>query len=94
LHAEVRALTPRLILPVGKLAITQLLPVDKLTDVIGKSWRVAIAGVEADAIPLPHPSGASTWHQTDPGKRLLRAALRRIARHDAWRDAVAAEPRR
>ena len=27
-----------------------------------------------DVIPLPHPSGASTWHRSDPGKSLTAEA--------------------
>ena len=38
-----------------------------------------------DVIPLPHPSGASTWHRTEPGKTLLHDALQQIAAHPAWR---------
>ena len=36
-------------------------------------------------IALPHPSGASTWHRTEPGKTLLARALAQIAKHEAWR---------
>jgi uracil-DNA glycosylase len=39
-------------------------------------------------IALPHPSGASTWHRTEPGKTLLAQALAKIARHDAWKALV------
>jgi uracil-DNA glycosylase len=38
-------------------------------------------------IPLPHPSGASTWHRTEPGKTLLQKSLALIARHPAIREA-------
>ena len=86
LAAEVRILRPRLVIPVGKLAIAQLLPeVDKLADVVGTVHRVAYAGADVDVIALPHPSGASTWHRTEPGKSLLERALTQIARHEAWR---------
>ncbi len=37
-------------------------------------------------IPLPHPSGASTWHITEPGKTLLQDALALIEKHKAWRE--------
>jgi len=37
LHAEIKIIRPRLVIPVGKLAIAQLYPdVDKLTEVIGE----------------------------------------------------------
>ncbi len=89
LRREVELLRPRLIVPVGKLAIQQLMEVDKLTEVIGKTHRVEVWGVAADAIPLPHPSGASTWHRTEPGKSLLRDALARLGKHEAWRSLLA-----
>ena len=85
LETEVRYLRPRLIIPVGKLAIAQIMPVDKLRDVVGTSSRVVFHGIETDAVPLPHPSGASTWHRTEPGKTLLQSALRLIANHPAWK---------
>jgi uracil-DNA glycosylase len=85
LHAELRMLRPRLVIPVGKLAIAQLFPdTDKLVDVIGRARRCELAGVAFDAIALPHPSGASTWHRTEPGKTLLVRALAAISAHEAW----------
>lgn len=84
LAREVTLLAPRLILPVGKLAISQVMPVGKLTEVIGRVHRVTLAGHALDAIPLPHPSGASTWHRTEPGKTLLARALACIAAHEAF----------
>jgi len=85
LDAEIDLLRPRLLIPVGKLAISQFVPLKRLADVIGHAARVERAGHAMDAIPLPHPSGASTWHQQEPGKRLLEQALILIAQHPAWR---------
>lgn len=89
LEAEVRLLEPELVLPAGKLAIGQLMPVAKLQDVVGRSFELDLHGVRADVIPLPHPSGASTWHRTEPGRTLLGKALARIGRHPAWRRLLA-----
>ncbi len=85
-HDEVTALQPRLVLPVGTLAIEQVLGLpknhkQKLADVVGRQLRVTYEGVETDVIPLPHPSGASTWHRMEPGKTLLARALRLVAEH-------------
>ncbi|MDB4963897.1 MAG: Uracil-DNA glycosylase superfamily [Myxococcales bacterium] len=86
LATEAKILRPRLVIPVGKLAIGQLMPdVAKLTDVIGTLQRASIGGVSFEMIALPHPSGASTWHRTEPGKTLLVKALAMIAEHEAWR---------
>jgi len=80
---EIGILRPRLIIPVGRLAITQFIDCAKLEKVIGRKFRGERAGHRFDLIPLPHPSGASPWHKIAPGKELLRRALKLIARHSA-----------
>ena len=77
---EIALLKPKLVVPVGKLAIGQFVEADKLSDVIGKRIPLVRGGVEFDLVALPHPSGASTWHRTEPGKTLLRRALRILAK--------------
>ena len=84
LNQEVALLQPKLIIPVGKLAISQYLPVNKLVDVIGQRFSLSIQKVAVDVLPLPHPSGASTWHRMSPGKELLSQALKLLAQHEAW----------
>ena len=83
LLAEIDILKPELVMPVGKLAIAQFMAVDRLDNIIGKKQRMEFARHEFDLIPLPHPSGASPWHRIEPGKRLLRRALKLIATHPA-----------
>ena len=83
LAAEVGLLQPQLVLPVGKLAITQFLPAAPLNDIIGKKFPIDYRGRALDCIPLPHPSGASPWHRMEPGKTLLRQALALVAAHPA-----------
>ena len=85
MNAELALLNPQLILPVGKLAIGRLIPVDKLKDVVGRRYTYEFNGVKRDVIPLPHPSGVSTWHRIEPGKTLLLQALQLIKRHAAWK---------
>lgn len=85
INREIELLQPELILPVGKLAISQYLEVNKLVDVIGKQFKQCINGVDVDVIPLPHPSGASTWHRMTPGKELLEKALVLLSQHDSWK---------
>ena len=93
LRTEIALLRPRLVIPVGKLAIAQLYPdVDKLTEIIGEVRRGELADQAFDVIALPHPSGASTWHRTEPGKTLLARALAKISQHEAWRSASADQP--
>ena len=92
LHAELKLIKPQLVIPVGKLAIAQLYPdIDKLAEVIGQKRTGTLAGQTFDVIALPHPSGASTWHRTEPGKTLLAQALAKIAAHPAWKSVLAVE---
>ena len=80
---EIRILRPRLIIPVGRLAIMQLIDCPRLEKVIGHTFRVERAGNRFDLVPLPHPSGASPWHKISPGRELTKRALKLIARHSA-----------
>ena len=83
MNEEIRILRPRLIIPVGRLAIAQFIDCEKLEKVIGRTFRAHRANQVFELIPLPHPSGASPWHKISPGKGLLEQAMRKIARHPA-----------
>jgi uracil-DNA glycosylase len=74
LEDELRLVRPRLLIPVGRLAIEHFLPRLPLEELIGSEHRVHCAGESVIAIPLPHPSGASSWiHQGNHGELLSRA---------------------
>jgi uracil-DNA glycosylase len=89
LEREVDALVPTLVIPVGALAISEVLGKKQpLAAVVGTSLRAEYHGAEVDVVALPHPSGASTWHRTEPGKTLLARALRLLGEHAAVRDAL------
>ena len=81
--AEFEILRPRLVIPVGRLAIMQFIDCQKLDEVIGRSFLVSRGEVDFDLIPLPHPSGASPWHKISPGRELVVKAMRQISRHSA-----------
>jgi len=85
LKAEMDILQPALVIAVGKLAIRQFMPCEKLDTVIGSSFPTEYAGHRFDLVPLPHPSGASPWPHQEPGRVLLPRALRLIADHPAWK---------
>jgi uracil-DNA glycosylase len=85
LNQEIEILKPDLIIPVGKLAIEQFLPPQNLEKIIGRKLVVTRAGRQLNVIPLPHPSGASPWHRKEPGKTLLKKALRLIVNHPSFR---------
>lgn len=85
LQAELRSLQPRLIIPAGKLAIAQFMPVQRLDQVVGRSHRIEVQGRSTEVVPLPHPSGASVWFKVEPGKSALARALGLLRRHPVWR---------
>jgi uracil-DNA glycosylase len=87
MNDEFEILRPRLIIPVGKLAIAQFIAFDKLEAVIGRKFIIKRERFIFDLIPLPHPSGASPWHKISPGRELLGKAMRMIARHPAMKQA-------
>jgi uracil-DNA glycosylase len=67
---EMRLLRPRLLVPVGGVAVKRLLGLGSL-DCIGE--RIELDG--AVAIPLPHPSGASGWLNDRRNRARLERAL-------------------
>jgi len=83
LRRELEILQPVLVIPVGKLAIGQFIPLQKLDQIIGRKFAVTCGKYSFDLIPLPHPSGASPWHRQKPGKSLLKQALKLIVEHPA-----------
>ena len=85
LQAEMTLLKPALVIPVGKLAIAQFMTYRNMEAHVGRQSCCTYAGHAFDAIPLPHPSGASPWPRVEPGKTLLRTAMQLIAAHPAWR---------
>jgi uracil-DNA glycosylase len=85
MNDEIDLMRPRLVIPVGRLAIAQFIVFEKLHEVIGRKFKIDHRGVGFDLIPLPHPSGASPWHKMSPGRELLAKALRMIKQHEAMR---------
>jgi uracil-DNA glycosylase len=60
---------------VGGLALRSLLGLTKLTETIGR--RYDLHGVPV--IPLPHPSGASSWPNLPANRKKLDTALALVA---------------
>lgn len=84
---EVALLRPELVIPVGRLAIEQVLGGKgaPLEEAIGRVRRGRLHGFESDVIALPHPSGLSSWWKVEPGRTLLTEALQTLDRHPTWR---------
>ena len=84
LERELELLRPTLLIPIGRLAIQQFLPSTQLVEQIGKSFEIVRGRRRIDVIPLPHPSGASTWPRSEPGKSLTARALKLLGEHPTW----------
>jgi uracil-DNA glycosylase len=92
LEREIELLRPTLLLPIGRLAIEQFLPARPLVEQIGQSFEIARGRQQIDVIPLPHPSGASTWPRSEPGKSLTARALKLLGTHSAWQSTFPKRP--
>jgi uracil-DNA glycosylase family 4 len=78
LDDEIAWVNPQLILVIGKLAINLFYPRNaKLTDIIGTEKQVDGRWI----VPLPHPSGASRWHQLEANRALIQKAIGLIRDH-------------
>jgi uracil-DNA glycosylase len=75
LDAELRLIRPALLIPVGRLAIDRFLVGRPLDQLVGSAHAVRHVGGESRAIPLPHPSGASSWVNLPAHRELLERAL-------------------
>ena len=78
LERELRLIGPKLVIPVGRLAIARFLPALPLDELIGRAFDAEHAGGKSVVIPLPHPSGASSWIHQGDHPRLLDRALAAI----------------
>jgi uracil-DNA glycosylase len=78
LDAEIALIDPALILPVGRLAIELYYPAaQSLEEIIGTEKQVDQRWI----VPLPHPSGASRWHQSQENRQRVQNALALIHKH-------------
>ena len=75
LETELRIVQPEVLIPVGRLAIERFLPDIPLSELIGTKRTVEHAGGHSLVIPLPHPSGASSWIHESGNKVLLEKAI-------------------
>ena len=90
LNSVLELLQPRLILPVGSLALTRFLPHARLDDVVGSAFSVAGCRLDGPSaappvlLPLPHPSGQSRWLNEPPRAALLERAVSRLRDLVVW----------
>jgi uracil-DNA glycosylase len=74
LEAELQILKPKVLIPVGQMAINRFLGAGSLEDRIGKRF-----GDSPVVVPLPHPSGQSRWLNEPANRQRLATALSVIA---------------
>ncbi len=75
LDKELRIIRPEVLIPVGRLAIERFLSDIPLSELIGTRQCVEHVGGTSVVIPLPHPSGASSWIHRGDNKILLERAI-------------------
>jgi uracil-DNA glycosylase len=73
---ELELVRPRLIVPVGGVAIRRLLGISGLAECIGRRYELDKAVV----VPLPHPSGASSWLNFPANRELTTEAAALVRR--------------
>lgn len=66
-----------MVVPIGGLAIDQVLGPSIFSKVIGKEFKKELPG-KAFVIPIPHPSGASPWPYLPGNREKLEKAFRLI----------------
>ncbi len=71
---ELQIMGPKLIVPVGGLAIRRLLRISGLAQCVGQRYDLNGATV----VPLPHPSGASSWLNSTENRELTARAARLV----------------
>jgi uracil-DNA glycosylase len=92
LEEEIRLIRPATVLAVGQLAIAKFLPEPApLTERVGKVFEVSRGEVTFGVIPLPHPSGRSTWLVKPENQALLERALELIRGSVGWRETFGGE---
>ena len=78
LDAELDLIRPALIIPVGRLAIDRFLEPEPLDRLVGRMHHARVRGRRVTLIPLPHPSGASSWVNMPANRALLERALHHL----------------
>jgi uracil-DNA glycosylase family 4 len=93
LDSVLALLAPRLIIPIGSLALERFLPGRRLDEVIGSAYTSGgstCSGIPREdpvLLPLPHPSGQSRWLNDPARVALLDRAILRLGSLIIWANA-------
>lgn len=89
LAREIDLLRPLTVIAVGTLAMQRFLPPAPLAERVGQVFPAEFplpGGRHAfELVPLPHPSGRSTWINAPENARRLESALEMLSRSAGWR---------
>lgn len=87
LERELQLIRPATVIAVGQPAIARFLPAPAhLQERVGCVFPVSRDGLSFDLVPLPHPSGRSTWLVSKDNQARLDQALALLAATRGWRE--------
>jgi uracil-DNA glycosylase len=87
LEEEIQLIRPATVIAVGQLAIKKFLPEPApLHGRVGKSFPASRGDAAFEVIPLPHPSGRSTWLVWPENQERLDRALELVRASAGWRE--------
>ncbi|MBV8199988.1 MAG: uracil-DNA glycosylase [Acidobacteria bacterium] len=87
MERELQLIRPATVIAVGQLAIARFLPAPApLGERVGRVFAVEHAALRFDLVPLPHPSGRSTWLVRPENQVRLEQALAALAATRGWRE--------
>ncbi len=79
LDAELAMIRPPLVVTLGRLAVDRFLAPAPLAELVGTLRPTTVGGAPTLVLPLPHPSGASSWLNAPAHRALLDGALALLA---------------
>ncbi len=87
LERELQLIRPATVIAVGQLAISRFLPdAAALGERVGRVFPIRRGALAFDLVPLPHPSGRSTWLVRPENQARLDQALAALAATRGWRE--------
>jgi uracil-DNA glycosylase len=87
MEEEIRLIQPLTVIAIGQHAITKFIPEPgPLSDRVGQVFPGSRGDLRFDVVPLPHPSGRSTWLVKAENQARLARALELLSQTQGWRE--------
>jgi uracil-DNA glycosylase len=87
MEEEIQLIRPLTVIAVGQHAIAKLIPAPApLSERVGQVFEGTRGDLRFDVIPLPHPSGRSTWLVHPENQARLERALELLKQSRGWRE--------